>query len=88
MSVLFDEINRQVEHLAEVDALEIEKMTFESEQEEALKLFTALRDEFLRFRTNFFAMTEWWSEMVDEKEFVSKSGGSINVLESYLEKTK
>jgi hypothetical protein len=83
---LFSAINQEVEFIAEAQVRQEQQERFQTDQDKGLQLFTALAAEMASFRSNMQALTNWWSEMVDDKQFVNKGGERINVLESYLEK--
>ncbi len=85
---LFSSINEEVEFIANAQTRRQQQEQFQTDQETGLQLFSALAAELGSFRSNMQALTAWWSEMVDEKQFVNKGGERINVLESFLEKLK
>jgi hypothetical protein len=85
---LFSEINQQVEFIAEEKSEEVRKQAFEASQEESLQLYTAFAEELTNFRSTLQALTDWWAKMVDEKDFISKGGQRVSLLESFFEKLR
>lgn len=83
---LFSAIESETQTIARVQQRQEQQESFETDQQRSLQLYTAFGAELATFRANMRALTDWWSEMVDEKQFVSKGGQRINVLESFFEK--
>ncbi|MDP3975795.1 MAG: hypothetical protein Q8P95_02665 [bacterium] len=88
LSDLFSAINSEVKSLTQAKKADEQNYNFETQQEAALMLPKALGQEFKQFKSNMLGFTNWWAEMVDQKNFKSSGGKSINALESFLEKTK
>jgi|CXWL01.1.fsa_nt_gi hypothetical protein len=65
-----------------------DKAEFQGDQEKGLQLYEALVFELATFRANIRGMTDWWADMVVNKQFVSKGGQKQNVLENFLEKLR
>src|SRR5690606_5581572 len=85
---LFSEISQQVEFIDQSKAQDALKQAFESSQDDSLLLYSAFAAELTNFRSTLQAFTDWWAKMVDEKDFISKGGQRINVLESFFEKLR
>lgn len=83
---LFFEINQQVEAFSLSEQQHVQQEAFQSDQERSLQLYTALGEELANFRSAIRGLTDWWAEMINNKQFISKGGERINVLESYFEK--
>lgn len=85
---LFTEINNEVEFIAGAQFRKKQQEQFQTDQERGLQIMTAFAAEMSSFRSNMMALTDWWSEMVDEKQFQDKGGNPVNVLKSFQEKLK
>lgn len=83
---LFTAINEEVEFIATTQDRQQQQERFQTDQEQGLQLYSAMAAELSSFRSNMQALTDWWAEMVDDKQFVNKAGERINVLQSYIEK--
>jgi len=88
LGAIFAQIDQQVQYMAESQESERQLEQFQTVQERNLALNSALAVELTAFRAHITAMTNWWADMVDKKQFVSKGGQRINVLQSFLEKLR
>ncbi|MDF2379668.1 MAG: hypothetical protein P1V18_05655 [Candidatus Gracilibacteria bacterium] len=88
IDVLLNEIGQAVENNQESLKEEQNKRVFQMMQEKSQVLPSALGQELNSLRTNLQSFTDWWSEMVDKKQFVDESGTRINALESFTKKVR
>lgn len=88
IDTLLNEIGQAVENNQESLREKRELESFAQRQAKSQVLPSALAQELTSLRTNLQSFTDWWSEMVDKKQFVNKSGKRINALESFLEKVR
>ncbi len=87
LSQLFSEVDKSISTVKDVNDQKIKAQQVTNDQQVVLQ-FAQIRDEFKQFQTNLGSLTDAWGKMIQTDSFVSKSGGRISILESFLEKIK